>query len=176
MTTCPTKNNANTELLLAYCAGRLRGAAALELERHIAGCHDCAEFRNAQSSVWNALDAWEAPAASPDFNRRLYARIAAAETAPWYTRWLESLRPVFARPAFPLAAVAVVVVAGFVIDHPSFISSPHAAKPTAVNVSGVTPREAEQVERTLDDLDMLRQFDSSADQNSEAREKTSKSM
>ena len=52
----------------------------------------------------------------------------------------------------PLWTVALVMAAGFLFDHPYALSSPAAT-------SHVTPAEADQAERALDDLQLLRQFD-----------------
>ncbi len=69
----------------------------------------------------------------------------------WWARVFGPLRPVFLRPALPLAAIAcLVLVAGFIIDDPARIAMPSVENPQI--------REVEQLERTLDDLDMLRQF------------------
>jgi hypothetical protein len=57
----------------------------------------------------------------------------------------------FLRPALPLAAAAcLVLVAGFIIDSPGRVAAPVAENPQV--------REVEQVERTLEDMEMLRQF------------------
>ena len=167
------KSEEQTDRLLAYCAGRLDAATAGELERHIESCCQCAAFRDSQFSVWSALDQWEAVPVSADFNRRLYARIEAAGANPWYRRWLDVLRPVLARPALSLTAAAAIVVAGFVLDHPA--AAPRISRVPAVKTANipVSATDAEQVEKTLDDLEMLRQFDV---QNPDDKQQTSKSM
>jgi hypothetical protein len=87
-----------------------------------------------------------------DFDRRLYRRIEEQDRMGWWTRVFGSMRPMFLRPALPLAAMAcLVLVAGFIIDEPRKMFAPAAEVPQAV-------REVEQVERTLEDLEMLRQF------------------
>ena len=63
-----------------------------------------------------------------------------------------SMRPMFLRPALPLAAMACLVLAvGLIIDEPGKMLRPAAESSPVI-------REVEQVERTLDDLEMLRQF------------------
>ena len=119
-------------------------------------CKDCAEFRAGQELVWRALDAWEAAPVTPDFNRRLYQRIEAEAAEPWYKRLFTSPMAMW-KPIVPLAAACLLVVAGFVLDHPNN-STPPSPQPTfRVSVS-----EADQVENALDDLQLLRQLDSSA--------------
>jgi hypothetical protein len=119
-------------------------------------CPQCAEFRAGQELVWQALDAWEAPAITPDFNRRLYQRIETEAAAPWYKRLFTTPLAMW-KPAIPLAAAGLVIVAGFVLDHPVATNAPSA--PPAIRVSVA---EAEQVESALDDLQLLRQLDTSA--------------
>jgi anti-sigma factor RsiW len=154
---CPIRNEETADLLLAYTARRLDPAKTTLLERHMDLCPQCAEFRAGQDIVWQALDAWEAPAVTPDFNRRLYRRIEAEAAAPWYRRLFAAPWTMW-KPAIPLAAAGLVVVAGFVLDHPGSMSQPNV--PPAIHVVGVA--EAEQVENALDDLQLLRQLDGSA--------------
>jgi len=154
---CPIRNEETADLLLAYTARRLDPARTGMLEEHMHVCAECAEFRAGQELVWQALDAWEAPSVTPDFNRRLYQRIEAEAAEPWYKR-LFSTPWASWKPAIPLAAACLVVVAGFVLDHPVPTSPPSPS--VAIRVSNVS--EAEQVESALDDLQLLRQLDSSA--------------
>ena len=71
--------------------------------------------------------------------------------------WARIFRPLpstFLRPALPLAATAcLVLVAGFLTIQPDRIAAP---APAAADSQ---VREVEQVERALDDIEMLRQFD-----------------
>jgi hypothetical protein len=57
------------------------------------------------------------------------------------------------KPVIPLAAACLLLAAGFVFDHKS--SSPVVNPSPAV----VSASEAEQVEKALDDLQLLRQLD-----------------
>lgn len=178
---CQIRNEEHTDRLLAYAAGKLRGEAADKLQLHMKTCEDCAAFGRAQSEVWNMLDNWEVGPVSTDFNRKLYARIDAAASASWWDRVAtavnEFVQPLFARPAFPLAAASLVIVAGFVLDHPGrsafSVNSPaetHAfsrmssSRTSAeTNKVDVNKLEVDQVESTLDDIEMLRQFDPKQD-------------
>ena len=174
---CQIRSEEHIDHLLAYSAGKLRGEAAAKLEMHMRTCQDCAMIGKAQSNVWNLLDTWEAKPVSADFNRRLYARIDAAASASWFDRFSsavsEFLRPVFARPAFPLAAATLVIVAGFVLDHPGQPLSPNGKALHASSVE-INKLELDQVESTLDDIEMLRQFDAKQDDTS--KETSAKSM
>jgi hypothetical protein len=153
---CPIRTEETAELLLAYTARRLDPARTAVLEDHMNVCPQCAEFRAGQELVWQALDAWEAPSVTPDFNRRLYQRIEAEATAPWYKR-LFTTRLTMWKPAIPLAAAGLVVAVAFVLDHPVPMPPPTASPAIRVSVA-----EAEQVENALDDLQLLRQLDTSA--------------
>jgi len=153
---CPIRTEETADLLLAYTARRLDPAKTAILESHMDVCPQCAEFRVKQELVWQALDAWDAPAVTPDFNRRLYRRIEAEAAAPWYRRLFTTPWATW-KPAIPLAAAGLLVVAGFVLDHPVSMTTPSAQPAIRVSVT-----EAEQVESALDDLQLLRQLDSSA--------------
>jgi hypothetical protein len=149
---CPIETQENAELLLSYSARRLNPDSTAILEAHMELCPACREFRDGQRALWEALDQWEARPASPDFDRRLYRKIEEHEQQGWWARVFGSMRPMMLRPALPLAAMAcLVLVAGFIIDEPGKMLVPSAEVPQAVH-------EVEQVERTLDDLEMLRQF------------------
>ena len=148
---CPIETQENAELLLSYSARRLNPESMAILEAHMEMCPTCREFRDGQKAVWEALDQWEARPISPDFDRRLYRRIEEQEQLGWWARIFGPMRPMFLKPALPLAATAcLVLVAGFIIDNPGRISAPMVENPQAP--------EVEQVERTLEDLEMLRQF------------------
>jgi anti-sigma factor RsiW len=151
--TCPLLNNANgarqSALLLDYAAGRLDPAQRANLDRHIENCPPCASFRIEQTAVWDALDLWEPAPVSMDFNRRLWQRIDTGTAAPWYHSLAKSLRFTNWKPVVPLTAAMLVIAAGFVLDHPN----------GKTGVSGMTIKEVDQVEQTLDDIDLLHQLD-----------------
>ena len=162
------KSDENAELLLAYCARKLEPDSVAILERHMAICPECAGLRDRQQAVWTALDTWQAEPVSADFDRRLHARIDAADAAPWLQRaWdrvADVFRPMIWRPAYPLAALCALIVAAFVLDRRPGVD-PQPAQPSEIRVSAT---EAEQVERTLEDMEMLRQFDLVTTENGKA--------
>jgi anti-sigma factor RsiW len=171
---CQIRTEEHTDHLLAYAAGKLRGDAAARLEAHMRSCEECAAIGLAQSRVWSMLDNWEVRPVSAEFNRQLYARIDAKASASWADRFASSvnefMRPLFARPAFPLAAASLVIVAGFVLDHPGKLSSPNGK--TALHASSsLSAVEMDQVESTLDDIELLRQFDPKQDDGKETSSK-----
>jgi anti-sigma factor RsiW len=155
--TCPLQRE-ETDLLLDYSAGRLDAAKAAVLAQHVESCAVCASFRAEQTAVWNALDLWEAAPVSMDFNRRLWQRIEASAAAPWYRSLRDSLRFANWKPVFSLTAAILVIAAGFLLDHPG--GNPGNNAPvTGVSVTNVSLKDADQVEQTLDDIQLLQQLD-----------------
>jgi len=156
---CPSESPENG-LLLEYCSGRLAPPAAAALDRHLESCPRCARECARQRAVWNALDLWEAEPVTPDFDRRLYRRLEAGRSAAW---WRRIVPPSLLRPALPLAAAAALLLAGVWLQRPAGVRTAPPAEPRAQAM------ELEQVERTLDDLEMLRQFDLMAQKEAEPR-------
>lgn len=122
------------ETLFEYAQGEASPAVA----RHVAECAACRVAVDGHRAMWSALDEWEAPAISPDFNRKLYARIEADKRRS--SRWLQPMA----------AAAALVIVAGtaWMVERPA----PAPAEPQMKSVSV-------EIEDTLDDLEMLRQLE-----------------
>src|SRR4051794_31879333 len=106
--TCPTETPESAELLLAYISRKLDARSRATLDEHIDTCPACREIAGGQKFVWQALDDWEAPPASADFDRRLYRRIE--EERSWWDRLAGPWRPMLFRRALPIAAAAVLVV------------------------------------------------------------------
>jgi anti-sigma factor RsiW len=144
---CPTKSGEGPELFITYAAGALPPPTEAALERHLMACPECRRVADAQKLVWATLDSWEPQYISTDFDRKLYARIAAEERKPWYHR-LPHLNGSF-RPTVAVAAACAIVLTGYLLREPSTESSP---EPRAAIENRV---DIEQVERALDDIDML---------------------
>jgi len=155
---CPLKSEETVDVLLDYSAGRLDQERSALLAEHMIACADCAAFGIRQTEVWEALDAWEPEPVGLDFNRRMWQKIDAAAAAPWYRKLADSLRMGAWKPALPLTAAVVMVAAGFMIDHQKAVS----VTPGVTNSAVVSVTDAEQVEKTLDDIQMLRQLDAAA--------------
>lgn len=146
---CPIEDR-NPEVLMAYAAGELDPETARPLELHLAGCAVCRPVAAGQIAVGKALDAWEAPAVSPDFDRRLHRRIDHELRLSWWERLTRPLLLMPLRQALPLTASAgLLLMAGLLLQHPGSLA------PVAPHREVV---HASQVERTLDDLDLLRQL------------------
>jgi anti-sigma factor RsiW len=158
---CPIKTQENTDWLLDYAAGRLQDDRAAQLERHVEMCQACAHFVEAQQLVWSALEQWEPEPVSLDFDRRLYGRIDQAKPS---SRLPRILRRAFGplqslwRPVVPLAAACLLIVAGVVLHAPRAVIAPRGSQARVEKI------EPEQVERTLDDMQMLRELEVTLDQ------------
>lgn len=144
---CQVQNRDHADLLLKYCARKLDPETAAVLERHMEQCPTCRAFGEVQKAVWEALDAWEAMPVSADFDRRLYARVAEEERRGWWSGLARSWWPWKLHPALSLAAASAVAVVALLVQAP--VTPPRPAEFELV--------DAEQVERALDDLEMLKQ-------------------
>jgi hypothetical protein len=97
----------------------------------------------ARRSVDGALDLWEAPPVSLDFDRRLYGRIE--QDAPWWSFLWQPQRLV----PVGVAAAALIAV-GVWIGQPGVTPAPRTAA-----VEAMPP---EQAEDALHDMQMLEEF------------------
>src|ERR1700722_8111713 len=100
---CPIQTG-HREMLVDYAADALDREVARALEQHMAGCSACRTMAAGHSAVWQALDTWEAPAVSPDFDRRLYRRIENGVRLSWWERMARLFRSMPLRQAVPLTA------------------------------------------------------------------------
>jgi anti-sigma factor RsiW len=141
-----------TELLLEYAAGGLDVAGRKAVARHIEECGPCREFVLGQRAVVAALDGWEAPPVSADFDRRLYARIACQSS--WRDRFARFFGPTVVRRGLPVAAAAgLVLVAVLIVNRPASVPT---APPAAAQ--RVEPLRPDQMETAVQDMEMLREF------------------
>jgi hypothetical protein len=97
----------------------------------------------AKRSVDEALDLWEAPGVSPDFDRRLYRRIE--QDVPW---WSFLVRPQRLVPAG--AAAALLIAAGLWIGRPGMTPAPRSAA-----IEALPPDQAEDA---LHEMQMFEEF------------------
>lgn len=155
MTQCPTE-----DLLLDYTAGRLDPVKAALFDRHASQCARCASLKSAQAAVWLRMDEWKPARVSEGFNRELWRRIDAEEQmSSW--GFAGSRRFSFWKQVAPLAVATALVVTAFVFDHSSARPGmmPVASTNTAISVS---VSEADQLERALDDVQLLREVDAAS--------------
>ncbi|HVN05560.1 MAG TPA: zf-HC2 domain-containing protein [Bryobacteraceae bacterium] len=150
------------EMLVAYAAGQLDQEAVAAFEEHLSGCPECSATAADQMAVWQALDVWETPSVSPDFNRRLYHRIETEMRLSWWERLTRPFHPLVLRRILPLTATAaLLLMAGLILERPAAV---------APATKGAEAVRAEQVERTLEDLELLRQFSAARPGNNEHRD------
>lgn len=169
---CIKNNKRGVEILTDYCAGILDPKIAFEIDTHIAQCAECRRLVEAQRTVWEMLDAWTPLEVSPNFDARLYARIAEERAEPAWRKWLGRVfRPATPyriwKPAVSLAAAGAVVALALVVLPPFAPTAPPVPKSAAVhmnpahtNTAGQTGAgseeiDLEQVQQALDDLEML---------------------
>lgn len=151
---CPIETQENAEWLLEYSAGKLDAGRTAIFEDHVRTCHACRKFAEGQRAVLSALDSWEAPPVSPDFDRRLYQRIETE--VRWWDLMMRPFRPLLFRQGLPIAATAALVLAaGLIWQQPPKISPSALPQSAQVQVESM-PRE--QVEHALDEMDLMREF------------------
>jgi anti-sigma-K factor RskA len=150
---CPSQNSSDSEAILEYCAGKFTAEAVLEFERHVSLCASCNQKVSQQRRMWAALDIWEAPAVSEDFDRKLYARIEESEVQSWWTRCIAGRKAW--RPALSVGAVCAAIVLAVAFYTPA--DQPRVS-PAPLETTRVESVEPEQVERALEDIDMLDQL------------------
>ena len=154
---CPMESGATAELL-EYSIRAEAAPPAPEWEQHLQVCLACRQFVARQRTVWEALDDWEAPPATADFDLRLQRRIELeAVRQPWWTRWLQLSGSPLVRRGLPVAVAAgLLIAAGFILERPSATRVPPQRSPQ------VDTLQPEQVEHALDDLQMLSDFTDAA--------------
>jgi len=148
---CPIETPEQSDILLDYAAGKLDAHASTQLEEHLKVCAACHAFAGGQNAVWNAMDAWEAPPVSLDFDRRLYARIDSQVTL--WDRILGSFRQIAIPRGLPIAAAAgIVVFAGILLQRPPEPSLPASSQSAQVEVA------PDQADHTLQEMELMREF------------------
>lgn len=149
---CPARERGEAAVLLDYCAHKLDPQSAAVVERHVAQCEVCQDWIREQQAVWAALDGLAAPPVSPDFDRKLYQRIEQEEDRARWGGLSRRWRGLSLRPALSLALASAVLLA-------AFLFRPHPPKPAPLpQQAQVESLDADRLERTLDDMEMLRQL------------------
>jgi anti-sigma factor RsiW len=147
---CPRQN---TEAILAYTAGTLEPAAQIDLERHLLTCERCRTIAAQQKELWHALEVWKPEPVSVDFDEKLRVRITEDAQTTWWQRLVRYQWSWTLRPAIPVAAASAAILVGFLI-RPSLTP----ADKVDASYRGGVKVSIEQVERALDDMDMLKQM------------------
>lgn len=122
-----------------------------EFEEYLRASPECRQLFEAQQAVWRAMDDWSAPEPSPAFDARLFAQIEAERgRRSWFERSMGGFR-------LPLAAA----LAGLLLAAGTVLRQQTPASPEAPMTVAVEPPESQyvqQINRALDDLEMLADF------------------
>ena len=154
MTTCPlSSGEENVDILLDYCNRTLDPDLVEIFEKHMGCCDACRAFSASQMAVWDALDSFEAMPVSPDFDRKLMARIEREDSSLWprIRSGITAGRTALWRPLIPVAAALLIAAGLWMRPAPS----PAPEMPAMFADSQV---DAEQLETVFEDLEMLRQL------------------
>lgn len=152
-TNCP-----NDDILLDYTAGRLNRTQASLFEAHADQCARCGSLRTSQAAVWQSLDEWKPAPVSAGFNRELWRRIDAdARESSWTRELAAVLQFSFWKRLAPLAVAVALIATGFVFDHVGKQAATVQTNSPASIV--VTASEADQLDRALDDIQLLDEVD-----------------
>lgn len=154
---CPMKAGGGEDVILAYAGRSLGPEETVEFERHLEGCAECRRIAAAQREVWSAFDTWTPPPVSENFDARLFARIAEHERRNWRSRLVASLHGIGFRPMVPVAAACAAVMGVFLLRTPQ-VPTPAAPQPQTQVIDAQQKMDVNQVERGLDDMEMLRQL------------------
>jgi anti-sigma factor RsiW len=142
---CLKDHSQGAEILTDYCAGRLDAIRAAELQAHLHECAICRDEVDAQREVWTTLDAWRPVEVSRDFDNKLYARVHAEQTAPWWSlAW---------KPVIPAAAAAGLLAIALLTWGPGLQKPANQMPPS--NATATEKIDVQQVEQALDDMDLL---------------------
>jgi hypothetical protein len=148
---CP-KNGDRAELIIAYTARTLDAGTAAVFERHLESCASCRQMALEQRVVWSALDEFPPVQVSSNFDAKLYKRIAEEQQSAWWLRdWPRRWFPGTWtwRPAVRVAAVCTALIVAFLVKNSGIVSAPPEQTQPKLQI--------EQVERALDDMEMLKQ-------------------
>ncbi len=157
---CPSKSIGGEARVLAYVAGQLSGREELDMVSHVRECAGCAALVRSQSAVWDLLDACESPAVSADWNRRLQARIEQTPPDSLWIRFRRACQTWAARPAIPVAVLSLFFTVGLYLERPADTpGTPSAPIALPVSAPAVTPKDAEQLGKAFEDLQLLHQLD-----------------
>ena len=157
---CPQQNSDGVELIIAYAARTLDTANEAAFERHLEVCASCREMATAQRTVWSALEELTPLPVSSNFDAKLYQRIAEEQQHTW---WQRLFRANWSwRPAMPVAAACAVLIVALLVKNSGPTVVPQPVQPSL---------QIEQVERALDDMDMLKQVGEAALEKSTTQER-----
>lgn len=140
------------QIVADYAAGLLEPADQTRAREHVGACAECARLAAAQQEMWTALSSWDAPPVSPDFDRRLFARLA-AEPESWWRRCWRAFQAPMVRRALPVAAAAVTAAVLIIANRPA--PKRPVEQQVVIERAGL---QADQLEGALEDLETLREL------------------
>jgi ferric-dicitrate binding protein FerR (iron transport regulator) len=141
------------EIILQMRAGPPPGSAEhRELMAYLDKSPECRALYEQQQALWEELDAWQHVEPSAGFDARLFAKIEAANR-PWWRGLFTELRPGFA------LGLAMLLMAAGVVLRQNATGPTGAAPKVAVIEPGEERQYFERLDSTLDDLEMLVDFE-----------------
>lgn len=150
---CPKRTGELADLM-AYATGGGTAQRRAALDAHVAECAECRDLVERQWALWQALECWKPLPVPSDFDARLYARIAEDEArGPAWRRWFGEAGRWPLRPLLPVGAATLAMAALFLLKTPSDAPDLNAGNQRIQQRVNI-----EQVERTLEDMDMLKQL------------------
>ena len=174
---CPLESRGGEASLVEFVAGKVRGPAGALLRAHVDNCRPCGEYVAEQRTIWRLLDDWEPEFESFGFDNSFASRLAKLSADPWLIRTGRFAVARLLKPAFTVTAVTALLAVSIYVRNPfaglPAVAISHPVQHTTKTVSRVISRlEAEQMDRTIDDLQLLHQLDSL----SEGHKEPSRSM
>lgn len=141
------------EMILSPRGGPPAGSVEhAEFSEFLRTSPECQRLFEEQQAVWRSMDEWAAPEPSAGFDRRLLAQIEAEQgRVGWFERLFGGFRVPLA------AAMAVLLVAAATVIQRQEPAMPEPGTAAAL----LEPAESqymEQINRALDDLEMLADF------------------
>jgi len=159
---CPSTTGEDYGGLADYAAGRLSRRLVSVFDAHVSECGTCRVFVESQKKLWNVLDEWDADPVSFGFDRMLYARIDQVKERSPLRRLAVFTSGWVSNPAIPLVATLALLIAGFLAYRPARGVPEEAPKSVVVPV--VDPFEVDQLNRVMEDLQLLHQLDEVKDE------------
>ena len=148
---CPAQNDDDNGILMDFCARKLPPADESAVERHVETCPDCRRAVDTQRRLWGLMNEWEVEPISRDFDRRLLQRIERKPETTWVWQVAAWLKAAW-KPAIPVVLTTATALTILVMRDPA------PAPPPIPQSASVETLDADQVEQTLDDLNMLHQI------------------
>jgi len=155
---CTLGLDENWELVVGHAARTLDPRTQASFEQHLKSCQACSKTVAVQQAVWDALDESPAVSVSPDFDRRLQARIAHQQVGWWLRKRLDQIWHV----AVPVVAACVVFGVALWLNHPQPVE---VAAPALSQLQDSQRSllqqplpQVDKLEHALDDMDMLGQL------------------